>query len=71
MAKNVRRDSLVWGIILIVIGGIFLLETLDVEVWDTVARFWPIAIIIWGVWKLYFGIKEKAEGDKAVKPGRE
>jgi hypothetical protein len=71
MAKNVRRDSLVWGFILIVIGVIFLLETLDVEVWDSVAHFWPIVLIIWGAWKLYFGIKERGEASKPVKPGQE
>jgi hypothetical protein len=71
MAKNPRRDSLVWGFILIIIGFIFLLETLDVEVWDSVARLWPLALILWGSWKLYFGIKERNESGKTVKPGQE
>ena len=64
MEKNPRRDSLVWGFILIIIGLIFLLETLDVEVWDSLARLWPLVLFIWGAWKLYFGIKEREEARK-------
>jgi len=71
MAKNPRRDSLVWGFILIIIGLVFLLERLDVEVWDSVARLWPLILILWGAWKLYFGIKERDEAQKTPKPGQE
>jgi hypothetical protein len=67
MAKK-QRDALAWGIILIVIGLIFLLDRLDVDVWDFVARLWPVALIIWGGWKLYFGLKEKKEESKAIEP---
>jgi hypothetical protein len=60
MAKR-KRDALVWGIILIVIGIIFILDNFDIDVWDYVARLWPVALIVWGAWKLYFGIKERKE----------
>ncbi len=60
MAKK-QRDALAWGIILIVIGLIFFLDNLDVDIWDLVARLWPVALIVWGVWKLYFGLKERRE----------
>ncbi len=65
MAKK-HRDALAWGIILIVIGLIFLLDRFDVDVWDFVARLWPVGLIIWGAWKLYFGLKEKKEESKAL-----
>jgi hypothetical protein len=67
MARQARKDSLVWGFILIVIGAVFLLDRLDVEVWDSVARFWPLVLIFWGGWKLYFGVKEKNEAAKTGK----
>jgi hypothetical protein len=67
MAKK-QRDALAWGIILIVIGLIFLLDRLDVDVWEGVARLWPVALIIWGGWKLYFGLKERKEESKAIEP---
>ena len=61
MAKIRRKDPLVWGIILIVIGALFLLQNADVEMWELLARLWPLILIAWGVWKLYFGLKEREE----------
>ena len=61
MARQKRRDSLVWGLILLVIGLLFLLHNIDVNVADSIARLWPLILIIWGGWKLYFGIKERRE----------
>ena len=60
MAKQ-QRDALVWGVILIVIGLIFTLDNFEIEVWDSVARLWPVVLIVWGAWKLYFGIKDRKE----------
>jgi len=71
MTRQARRDSLVWGFILIVLGLVFLLDRLDVEVWDSVARLWPLLLIVWGGWKLYIGIKERSESVKAGKPSGE
>jgi len=61
MAKQKHRDSLIWGIILIVLGGIFLLEQFNIDVWDTAWRFWPVILIVWGANKLYLGLKERSE----------
>lgn len=65
MPRTRRKDPLVWGIILIVIGLIFLLHNIDIDVWDSIARLWPVVLIIWGVWKLYFGLKERKEENKS------
>ncbi|MGZ7065222.1 MAG: LiaI-LiaF-like domain-containing protein [Candidatus Aminicenantales bacterium] len=62
MAKQKYRDSLIWGIILIVVGGVFLLETLHVRVWHYVWRLWPVIFIAWGANKLYYGLKERGRG---------
>lgn len=71
MAKR-QRNALAWGIILIVIGLIFILENFEVDVWEFVARLWPLVLIIWGAWKLYFGLKErKEEKAAAAKPDQE
>ena len=59
MAKSKHRDSLIWGVILIVVGGIFLLETMHVRIWHYVWRLWPVIFIVWGANKLYYGIKER------------
>ena len=42
----------VWGIFLLFLGGIFLLQTLNVlpwGLWETLWRFWPVLIIIIGL----------------------
>ncbi len=66
MAKK-QRDALAWGIILIIVGLVFFLDNLDVDIWDLVARLWPVALIVWGAWKLYFGLKERREEVRASK----
>lgn len=63
MAQQRNRDVLAWGIILIVIGVILLISNLDVDIWDYAARLWPLILIFWGGWKLYFALQEKKEKD--------
>ena len=70
MARQKHRDSLIWGIILIVLGGIFLLEQFDVDVWDQVWRFWPVILIVWGANKLYLGLKERSERSETPAPDK-
>lgn len=70
MATTKRRDTLGWGLVLIVIGLIFFLDNLDVDVWDFVGRLWPLILIAWGAWKLYFGIKERTAGTEEDGSGR-
>jgi len=66
MTQKNKKENLAWGIILILIGAIFLLDNINVNVWDAFARLWPLVIIAWGAWKLYFGIKER---NQEKKPG--
>ncbi len=61
MDKRRNGGKLGWGLVLIVLALIIFLSNLDVSVWDALARLWPIVLIVWGVWKLYFGIKERQE----------
>ncbi len=69
MAKSKTRDSLIWGLILVVVGGIFLLETLHVRVWHYVWRLWPVIFIVWGANKIFYGLKER--GEKVPAPENE
>jgi len=68
MARQRHRDSLAWGVILIVIGGIFLLETFHVRVWHYVWRLWPMIFVVWGASKIYYGIKERDKKDEPSLP---
>jgi hypothetical protein len=66
MAK--RKDPLAWGIILIIIGLIFILENLHIRVWNLAWRFWPVILIIWGASKLLEGLKSRAENPAKPQP---
>ena len=67
MADKKKGNSLVWGVILIIFGFIFLLDQFNVDIWDAVWRFWPVILIIWGANKLWLGLKERNE--RAETPG--
>jgi hypothetical protein len=62
MAKQRKSGSLVWGVILIAFGVLFLLDQFNIDVWDAVWRFWPVVLIVWGADKLYRGLKERNAG---------
>jgi len=61
MSHHRRKDPLVWGLILIAVGALFFLEKLDIRIWDTVWRLWPLILIVWGGLKVYNGLLEKKE----------
>jgi len=70
MANQKKSGSLLWGIILIVVGGIFLLEQFDIDVFDQVWRFWPLILIVWGANKLWLGLKERSERSETPGPDK-
>ena len=62
MAKRTNGGKLAWGLVLIALA----LSNMNVYVWDFLARLWPVVLIFWGGWKLYYGLKERQEElDKA------
>jgi hypothetical protein len=66
MAKRANGGRLAWGLVLIALALIIFLSNMNVYVWDILARLWPVVLIIWGGWKLYYGLKERQEElDKA------
>ena len=66
MAK--RKDPLVWGLVLIAVGLIFILENFHINAWDFAWRFWPVILIIWGAGKLIDGLKAKSETASKPQP---
>jgi hypothetical protein len=59
MTAKRKRDSLVWGIILIALGTVFLLDRLGLDAWDTLWRLWPVILIVWGASKVLDGLKAR------------
>ena len=68
-AKNKSKDVLFWGLVLVVVGALLLLENLNVDALHYLARLWPIILIAWGAWKLYLVLAEK-KAHKARFPER-
>ncbi|HRD01260.1 MAG TPA: DUF5668 domain-containing protein [Candidatus Saccharicenans sp.] len=58
MSKK-QRDNLIWGIVLIILGLLFLLDNLGFDAWRFLFKLWPLILIIWGAYKLYYGLKER------------
>jgi hypothetical protein len=48
-----RRDSLFWGLILVLIGILFLIDNLDIFDVDFWNLLWPLLIIVLGLWVLW------------------
>ena len=61
MTKRANGGKLAWGLVLIALALIIFLSNLNVSVWDFIARIWPVVLILWGGWKLYYGLKERRE----------
>jgi membrane protein DedA with SNARE-associated domain len=71
MSTPRRKDALIWGLILIVIGAAFLAENfIDIDAWDYLWKLWPVILVVWGTQKLITGLRrDKAEADDpAVRP---
>ena len=54
MSRPRSAGGVFWGLILIAAGSIFLLRNLgyEVPVWTSIARYWPVLLIVWGAIKL-------------------
>ena len=47
-----QSHGIVWGIIIIAIGVLFLLRNLDIFYFDSIWQFWPVILIVIGVSKI-------------------
>ncbi len=56
-----HRENLIWGLILIVIGALFLMENIGYDAWRALFKLWPLILILWGASKLYYGIKARSQ----------
>jgi hypothetical protein len=66
MSPRHRKDALVWGIILILIGAAFLVENfINIDAWEYLWKLWPLILVIWGAQKLIEGLRRK----KTDEPG--
>jgi hypothetical protein len=57
-----RRGELFWGVLLVVLGGLFFLKAAGYLIGDVLNWFWPLFIVAAGAWILLSGIRTR---DKA------
>jgi lia operon protein LiaF len=64
MSKR-KQESLFWGIVLLVIGLIFLVDNLgvDIDVWQIIGDYWPVILIAIGLKQIgqHFAAKKQLE----------
>jgi hypothetical protein len=66
----IRRGSLFWGGILIVLAVLLLLKQAGIIVGDIFGYFWPLLIIAFGIWLIagFFARNRPVEGEKVSIP---
>ncbi|MHB8933607.1 MAG: LiaI-LiaF-like domain-containing protein, partial [Bellilinea sp.] len=47
-----RTNRLFWGLVLVILGGLLLLQTLGIITWNIWMVFWPALLILAGAWML-------------------
>jgi hypothetical protein len=52
---STKKESLFWGLIILVLGMLFLLKNfgLEINVWHLVGKYWPLVLIYIGVKNIY------------------
>ncbi|MCX6581575.1 MAG: DUF5668 domain-containing protein [Candidatus Aminicenantes bacterium] len=64
MSKQ-KQESLFWGIVLLIIGLLFLVDNLGlhIDIWDIIGDYWPVILIAIGaknIWQ-HFNAKRQLE----------
>jgi hypothetical protein len=52
---NTKKESLFWGLIILVLGMLFLLKNfgLEINIWHLLGKYWPVILIYIGVKNIY------------------
>jgi hypothetical protein len=63
MSRGFRPEGIVFGLILIVLGVLWTLSNLGrLDMLETLRRWWPLALVLWGVLELAAVAARRAEG---------
>jgi lia operon protein LiaF len=63
MSKR-KTEPLFWGIILLAIGALFLLDNLgvDIDIWKIIGDYWPLILVAIGLKNIWLYYQEKKSG---------
>jgi hypothetical protein len=59
----ISSGSIFWGAFLIVLGVVLILANFEVVAYDTLADFWPIAVIVIGLKLVYDSVAKSKKGN--------
>lgn len=68
MSKKRSADSLVFGLILLAMGTVFLLDNFgfDIEIWKLIAKYWPVILIVFGALKIRRALAQRMESNEGA-----
>jgi len=57
---NTKRESLFWGLIILVLGMLFLLKNfgLEINIWHLLGKYWPLILITIGLKNIFLYLKK-------------
>lgn len=57
---NTKKESLFWGLIILVLGMLFLLKNFgfEINVWYLLGKYWPLILIFIGLKNIYLFIRK-------------
>jgi len=57
---NTKKESLFWGLIILVLGMLFLLKNfgLEINVWHLLGKYWPLILIYIGLKNIFLYMKK-------------
>ncbi len=68
MSKKTSADMLIFGLVLLALGTVILLENfgVDLHLWSVVAKWWPLILILFGALKIKRALQERSERDASA-----
>lgn len=63
--NKARQESLFWGFLLLVIGTIFMLKNLGVQIdiWNLFGTYWPVILIAIGLKNIVLHVNSRKDKD--------
>ena len=61
MSKQ-KSESLFWGFLILLIGMLFMIKNLgwaDIDIWEFIAKFWPVILVYIGIKNIVVYIMKK------------
>lgn len=67
MSKR-TTDSLVFGLVLLALGTVFLLWNfgVDISIWPFIAKYWPVILIVFGVLKVKRALEQRMGSNESA-----